>query len=460
MNSKQFRIGLGLIVTLIAVSVLSLCFRNCGRPSEPVFKEVTFDASAFAEPTSEEPAFEATATERLAYVTDKGIYVVSPDGSGRQLLARSRGGSGFTHVGWSPDGTQIAYNAGDLMWGDADLYVLNADGTNEHFLTEVRPNAGWDWSPDSQSVYISRTSTMGTVWYALVQVETGRSLCEDDYDPMTGEKPACAPFELSDGNWWSGYGATVVKENHKWALAPKFASATVYRGVISPNEEWVAFDAHNGANSQYSWYIARSDGSEVRLLHTRAATERFCFNAAWSNDSRHLAFSTYNDGQASLWVASPDDGSMSLITRFKEDGCPEHLKWSTNKRHIGFSISGQWRQRYMVTLPGRQLSPMPPDEVFPVCQWSPDGSWLGCIGIRSIAVYRVSDGERFNVARVNSPGLSIAEERLAWSPTGRWFAVSAHTGMYSFDTVTRKVNQVTSQEVRGFTWSPCGSETR
>jgi len=438
MNSKTFRIRFGLVTFLIAVILLviySVLRSEQGPSSELVL-------------------------EKLAYVTNQGIYLISPDGSDQVFLEHSLGESAFTHVRWSPNGRQIAYNAGDLMWGSADLYVLNVDGTNLRFLTEVPPNASWAWSPDSQSIYTSRTSHMSSVWYALVQVETGQILCQDTYYPMLGEKPACAPFELSGGGWWSGYGATVVKDDHRWALAPMVDSSVVHGEVISPNEEWVAFSTYDYTNSRHSWYVARSDGYELRMLHTTTTTHTFCYDAAWSTDSQNLAFSTYDDGKVNIWINTPDDGSMSLLTRFEEEGCPDRLKWSTNGQHIGFSIYGHWSRRYVVSLSGGELKPMPPEEVFEVCEWSPDGNWLGCIGIQSIAVFSVTDGRRFDIATVDLPGLARAGERLAWSSTGRWFVTNTQTGIYSFDTATHKVTRVTSQEVRGFAWSPSDTEKR
>jgi hypothetical protein len=432
MNSKRFRIRLGL-VSLTAVIVLVVYFVqrfDQDHPSELV-------------------------SERLAYVTNRGIYLVNPDGSGQVFLEHSLGESAFTHIRCSPDGTQIAYTAGDLMWGSADLYVLSVDGTNLRFLTEVPPNASWGWSPDSKSIYVSRSSHMSSVWYALVQVETGRILCQDTYYPMTGERPACAPVELAGGGWWSGYDAVVAKDDNKWALAPTVDSSVVYGGVISPNEEWVAFSTYNHANSRRSWYVARSNGSELRILYTTAATHTFCYDVAWSTDSQNLAFSTYDDGQASIWMTSPNDGDTSLIIRFEEEGCPDFLKWS-NERHIGFSIYGHWSRRYVVSLLSGQLTPVPPGEIFEVCEWSPDGNWLGCIGSQSIAVFMVTDGRRFDITTAGRPESARAGERLAWSSTGRWLAVSTRTGIYSFDTVTCKVRRVTAQEVRGFAWLPSG----
>lgn len=437
MESKRFRMGLSFAIFLVIVIGL-------GIHSETRFEK-------------ERPS--EFASEKLAYVTSSGIYLASADGSGQTFLGRSLGGSAFTNVRWSPDGTQIAYNVGDLWWSSTDLYVLNVDGKNSGFLTEVPPNAFWGWSPDGQYIYISKASHMSSVWYALVQVETGQTLCEDIYFPMAGEKPSCAPVKLADGSWWSGYDASVAQGDRRWALAPTVDSSKVYERIISPNEEWVAFSTYNYSNSRRSWYIARSDGTEWRTIYTTAtATQTFCYDAAWSPDSQNLAFGTSSDGQASIWIASPTDGSVSLLTRFEEEGCPDCLKWSIGGQHIGFSVYGHWSRRWIVSLYSGEITPISPEESFEVYEWSPNGNWVGCVNNQSVAVFRLTDGRRFDITTVDRPGLARAGNRLAWSSTGRWFAVSTRAGIYSFDTVTHKIRQVTAQEVRGFSWSPSSSE--
>jgi Tol biopolymer transport system component len=69
------------------------------------------------------PSFDPTGT-MIAY-SDSGIWKINVDGAGRTQLT-------FNHdVGpaWSPDGTQIGFNAAD---NGGQLFLVNADGTNRH----------------------------------------------------------------------------------------------------------------------------------------------------------------------------------------------------------------------------------------------------------------------------------------------------------------------------------------
>jgi TolB protein len=68
------------------------------------------------------------------------VYTIRPDGTSlRKVTHYTRGKKRAFVNDWSPDGRQIVYH----LIGDAvsDLYVVNADGTNTHALTQLGPKA-------------------------------------------------------------------------------------------------------------------------------------------------------------------------------------------------------------------------------------------------------------------------------------------------------------------------------
>src|SRR4029450_10468051 len=67
---------------------------------------------------------------------DYRIYTVNRDGSGEQEILSA---SGAEIPAWSPDGTQIAYDA-------AGLWVVNADGSNPHMIFSGF-SRGFSWEP-------------------------------------------------------------------------------------------------------------------------------------------------------------------------------------------------------------------------------------------------------------------------------------------------------------------------
>lgn len=55
---------------------------------------------------------------------------------------------------WSPDGTQIAFATGREDTTSTQIYVMNADGSDQHRVGPKRPNDNWrpDWSPDGKKL--------------------------------------------------------------------------------------------------------------------------------------------------------------------------------------------------------------------------------------------------------------------------------------------------------------------
>src|ERR671932_391217 len=80
------------------------------------------------------------------------IYTVNPDGS--ELAKITNNPASDMNPAWSPDGTKIAFRRNDAMvsasgLNNEDIYVMNADGTEQRRLTD---DTGDDslpaWSPD------------------------------------------------------------------------------------------------------------------------------------------------------------------------------------------------------------------------------------------------------------------------------------------------------------------------
>lgn len=87
-------------------------------------------------------AFEARADE----TSDTKIFVIGADGSSQlQLTTGNDGGAR-----WSPDGSAIVFDRHTSS--GFQLFVMNADGSNQHALTTSGANFGGAWSPDGQQL--------------------------------------------------------------------------------------------------------------------------------------------------------------------------------------------------------------------------------------------------------------------------------------------------------------------
>ena len=109
---------------------------------------------------------------RLAFVSRRSasyrVYVMWSDGSGPAMFS-NQPYSG--HPVWSPDGRQIAYEADGDRDGWLELWLMNADGSNQRQVFEAaQPQTDvWagGWSPDGRFVTITRISyvNQNNTWY-------------------------------------------------------------------------------------------------------------------------------------------------------------------------------------------------------------------------------------------------------------------------------------------------------
>jgi uncharacterized repeat protein (TIGR01451 family) len=86
------------------------------------------------------------------------IYVMNSNGSG--VVKRSNQSYSF-NPNWSPDGTKIAYDADLDGDGFQELWVMDADGSNQRLLHNPTGQAdAWagSWSPDSASITFTRVN--------------------------------------------------------------------------------------------------------------------------------------------------------------------------------------------------------------------------------------------------------------------------------------------------------------
>ena len=133
--------------------------------------------------------------EKLLFISDPGresysrppvdadIVVMNADGSNQVKLTNNGGAWIEGYAVWSPNGTQVAYEISDALGRNYDVWVMNADGTGQKNLTTTGSEleAVPRWSPDgSQIAYFATTGGTPNIWVMNADGTNKINLTNDD----------------------------------------------------------------------------------------------------------------------------------------------------------------------------------------------------------------------------------------------------------------------------------------
>jgi TolB protein len=109
---------------------------------------------------------------RIAFTRDiegyAQVFVMDLRDREVHMLTHARANSGLP--AWSPDGRRIAFATDRNAPGGDVIFVMNADGSDQHAVTHTLPrvNDAWPtWSPDGKRIAFARESGAGSAIYVV-----------------------------------------------------------------------------------------------------------------------------------------------------------------------------------------------------------------------------------------------------------------------------------------------------
>ena len=133
------------------------------------------------------------------------IYTMNADGSNQTRLTFNQAGD-FAPA-WSPNGRQIVFASFrhdehladiDLDEHNAEIYVMDADGSNQRQLTH---HHGWDgdpdWSPDGSQIAFNSDRNSGRADLSIFVMDADGGNVRQVTDTLVAQRPKWSP----DGEW-------------------------------------------------------------------------------------------------------------------------------------------------------------------------------------------------------------------------------------------------------------------
>jgi len=215
---------------------------------------------------------------RIAFVQDNNIYTINPDGSDLRQLTTFDGTDGVASwPSWSADGRSIVFNAFLAPDFFGQLWVMNADGSNQRLVlaqtdfSNERPS----FSPDGTQIVFSHCSI--------------------------SEGDTCGVYRI-------GVHGTGLAE-----ITPVTLGITDRGAIYSWDGRSIAIQTGGRDGLVSTVDVLRSDGSHLRTL-TPAAISGYRPN--WSPDGSRLAFGTHccNPENQEIWVVDRDGDDLHALT--------------------------------------------------------------------------------------------------------------------------------------------------
>jgi Tol biopolymer transport system component len=277
---------------------------------------------------------------RIAFVSTRDghqqIYTLKADGSDQRRVTEHT--LNDTDPSWSPDGRRIAFTRFQPRQGafptqfptQTDIWITEADATGAWPLTETEST--WEshpaWSPDGRIAYVAwelDPENPDSNRHAVVVAES------DGSDATTIHTRGFPIRQLAwsrDGSRLAFFSnAKIWMMNANGGELKQFLSGFegdfwIEKGPSwSPDDDRLAFDAHQGALVPHAIYVTSPGPSAPvqRLTSNNTGEEE----PAWSPDGSRLAFTTSRTGQRQIAVMDANGGNQTVITSSGSNFSPD-----------------------------------------------------------------------------------------------------------------------------------------
>ncbi|MGB7068460.1 MAG: hypothetical protein WBD22_03125 [Pyrinomonadaceae bacterium] len=267
------------------------------------------------------------------------------DGSPKQILSIK--GGGRVEISWTPDG-RIVFTSNAS--GDPNIFVMNADGTNQIQLTaDNYPKRSPVVSPDGRSiVFVSNQSGPEQLWRMDIDGQNQRQLAADH----VYRYPQFSP----DGDWivystWQDKQAFLWKVPFNGGDKIMLNGGTSWTPNVSPDMRSAAYMEKNvqpGGGTRINIVSLTSD-EPLKSFEVPAST--LSDSIRWSPDGRGVFYRSSKDNAANFYLQPIGESEPRQLTDFKYD-FPVYCALSRDMKQISCLRGIMIRDAVLFSPPG------------------------------------------------------------------------------------------------------------
>ncbi len=301
----------------------------------------TYDASSLSVTSSQSVAL------ALQQNSNSAIEIVSgPDWRrDRRLASRNGYEDGVGGMDWSPDG-RIVY--GSLMSGNADLWIIDAEGRNRQQLTatyyeESAPSVSWD---GRFIAYSSSRDTTPHIWRMDIDGNNQKNLTTGDMDDYA---PRCSP----DNRWIYFDSYRDKGRRNLWKVAAdggqpvKVSDDFVIDLGISPDGKWVLGQMYETKEKRWSYGVLSAEsGTVTKTFNLPLTASRL--GVEWMPDAKGISYVDTRNGTSNIWVLPFSTMKPYQLTHFDSD-LIANFAWSRDGKSLALARGEDNRDLVLLT---------------------------------------------------------------------------------------------------------------
>ena len=251
------------------------------------------------------------------------IWVMPAGDASRAAQITSNRFDGVTGIAWTPDGRIVH---GSRVSGNADLWIMNADGTEDRQLTA---NAGLNIftkvSPDAHYVALTSNRTgERVIWRIDIDGANPKQLTHgvNDFNPLFTLDSQWVIFNSGSGDETSIWKVPIDGGNPV-QLTDYFSTAS----AVSPKDGKIAcgfLDERATPRRVRTGVLAPEGGAPTAVFDFPSyfgtiGPGFYGQVIGWTVDGRALTYIVTKDGVSNIWSQPLDGGQPRQLTDFKSD---------------------------------------------------------------------------------------------------------------------------------------------